>query len=72
METIKRVFRIKRDMSDIVEIIPAEESSKPENIPVEKIMSAILHKIITQKEDDTVIYEREEKSQNSSSLRKVQ
>ena len=71
METRRIIYRIKRDMSEIIEVIPAEETNV-ENIPVEKIISKILHKIIVQKEDDNENYEDAEPPKNSGSLCPIQ
>ena len=59
METIKKIYRVKRDMQTESEVNFIESDDKIEDIPVEKVISAILHKIITQKEDDTQKHESE-------------
>jgi hypothetical protein len=59
MKTVNKIYRIKRDMSGIIEIIPTKKNDASEEIPVEKAISKILHQIITQKEGDIEMYESE-------------
>ena len=60
MESVRKIYRFERDMSDIIEVIAVGETDKPKDISVEKLMSAILHKIITQQGGDGTTYESEE------------
>ena len=59
MQTEKRIYRVKRDISDIIDVIPPEARDEVKEIPIEKVLSEILHKIINQKEDDVKEYESE-------------
>ena len=59
MQTTKKIYRVKRDMSEDNEIISIKTEDKTENIPVEKLMSKILHNIIM-KEADTKDHENAE------------
>jgi hypothetical protein len=57
---VRRLYRIKRDMSDTIELISSEDCNEPKDIPVGKVLSAILHKLITQNEGGDVIHESDE------------
>jgi len=59
METTKKTYRVRRDTKNESEVILIETRDKIEDIPVERIMSRILHNIIT-KEDDTKNHENAE------------
>ena len=56
METVQKIYRVKRDIAEESEVISISADDKVNNIPVEKIISKILHNIIT-KEDDTKNHE---------------
>jgi len=58
METIKKIYRVRRDMQTESEVISTEPNGITE-IPVEKMMCKILHNIIM-KEADVKTHENAE------------
>ena len=51
MQTMKKIYRVRRDMNKDREEVVIETGDKIEEIPVEKIISKILHNIIMKADD---------------------